>query len=223
MGQRTRRVGVEPCSIEGCTALIKARNWCVKHWTRWQRYGSPIYRVPGEVIDGKKVCTACRTDKPLADYHRAGRSSYCKPCEADRQRAYLKANPRKPRALNARDCICEVCGRKFTGDNRNYLRCSPECRKAGVNRANLKFVQKRRAMERHPGAESIAPREVLERDEWTCGLCGDPIDRAFRAPHPGTPSIDHILPLSRGGTHTWDNVQAAHLGCNVKKGNRLTG
>lgn len=34
-------------------------------------------------------------------------------------------------------------------------------------------------------------------------------------------SIDHIRPLSKGGTHTWDNVQLAHLKCNIKKGNRV--
>lgn len=31
-------------------------------------------------------------------------------------------------------------------------------------------------------------------------------------------SLDHIIPLSRGGHHTADNVQAAHLACNHRKG-----
>jgi 5-methylcytosine-specific restriction endonuclease McrA len=34
------------------------------------------------------------------------------------------------------------------------------------------------------------------------------------------PSLDHIVPVSLGGTHTWANVQLAHLRCNVSKGNR---
>jgi 5-methylcytosine-specific restriction endonuclease McrA len=30
----------------------------------------------------------------------------------------------------------------------------------------------------------------------------------------------YIVPLSKGGTHTYDNVQCAHFGCNSRKGNR---
>jgi 5-methylcytosine-specific restriction endonuclease McrA len=36
-----------------------------------------------------------------------------------------------------------------------------------------------------------------------------------------SPTIDHILPLARGGTHEPSNVQAAHFGCNAAKGARV--
>lgn len=32
---------------------------------------------------------------------------------------------------------------------------------------------------------------------------------------------DNIVPLSKGGPHTWDNVQAAHFSCNIKKSNKM--
>jgi 5-methylcytosine-specific restriction endonuclease McrA len=35
---------------------------------------------------------------------------------------------------------------------------------------------------------------------------------------PSYPSIDHILPLSKGGAHTWDNIMLAHRQCNWLKG-----
>jgi 5-methylcytosine-specific restriction endonuclease McrA len=38
--------------------------------------------------------------------------------------------------------------------------------------------------------------------------------------HPKAVSIDHIVPLSLGGHNTKANVQLAHLGCNISKGNR---
>jgi 5-methylcytosine-specific restriction endonuclease McrA len=33
------------------------------------------------------------------------------------------------------------------------------------------------------------------------------------------PSIDHIVPMSKGGDHVWNNVQVAHIICNSYKGN----
>lgn len=58
---------------------------------------------------------------------------------------------------------------------------------------------------------SLSRRNVLHRDSYTCQYCGD-------RRHDLT--IDHIVPRSRGGGDTWDNVVAACLKCNVKKGDR---
>jgi 5-methylcytosine-specific restriction endonuclease McrA len=58
---------------------------------------------------------------------------------------------------------------------------------------------------------------IFERDGWKCGLCGDPVDSDLSYPHPQSASLDHIVPISRGGPHTYDNVQCAHLSCNRDK------
>lgn len=58
---------------------------------------------------------------------------------------------------------------------------------------------------------SLSRRNVLHRDSYTCQYCSD-------RRHDLT--IDHIIPRSRGGADTWDNVVAACLRCNVKKGDR---
>jgi hypothetical protein len=50
----------------------------------------------------------------------------------------------------------------------------------------------------------------MVRDGGTCQYCGTRAD-----------SIDHVVPRSRGGTHTWDNVVAACRTCNVRKRDRL--
>ncbi len=70
-------------------------------------------------------------------------------------------------------------------------------------------------------ADTFTPVEIYERDSWTCGICAQLIDRDLRYPNPSSASIDHVLPLSKGGDHTKNNVQAAHLRCNVRKGNRV--
>lgn len=67
---------------------------------------------------------------------------------------------------------------------------------------------------------------VFERDNWTCGICGKKIDKRFRQPNPNCATIDHIIPISvaleegwpTDTIHTYANVQAAHLSCNLDKG-----
>lgn len=77
----------------------------------------------------------------------------------------------------------------------------------------------RRALERGaPNAEPFSKIDVHERDGWVCGLCREPVDRSLSWPEPLSASLDHILPLSKGGEHTLDNVQCAHLVCNLQKG-----
>lgn len=68
--------------------------------------------------------------------------------------------------------------------------------------------------------EVFAPVDVHTRDGWICQLCHEPIDQSIAWPHPKSPSIDHIIPLSKGGAHALSNVQSAHLGCNSSKCDR---
>jgi 5-methylcytosine-specific restriction endonuclease McrA len=60
---------------------------------------------------------------------------------------------------------------------------------------------------------------VFERDGWRCGICHAVIDQALRWPHPGSATLDHIVPLADGGDHMPSNWQAAHAACNIEKGN----
>lgn len=62
---------------------------------------------------------------------------------------------------------------------------------------------------------------IYERDGWMCQLCGEPVDPALIFPDRLSATLDHIVPLSLGGTHDPSNVQLAHLGCNSAKGNRV--
>ena len=57
----------------------------------------------------------------------------------------------------------------------------------------------------------LTRRNVFHRVGQRCQYCGSSSERL---------SIDHVLPRSRGGSHSWDNVTTACLRCNVHKGNR---
>src|SRR5699024_944412 len=70
-------------------------------------------------------------------------------------------------------------------------------------------------------SEPYLREDIFERDNWTCGICQEPIDQNLQWPERGSASIDHVIPVSHGGDDTPDNVQAAHLGCNAGRGNRV--
>jgi 5-methylcytosine-specific restriction endonuclease McrA len=57
----------------------------------------------------------------------------------------------------------------------------------------------------------LTRRNILERDDHTCQYC------AYRS---DSLTLDHVVPRSRGGGDTWDNLVAACVRCNVRKGNR---
>ena len=65
--------------------------------------------------------------------------------------------------------------------------------------------------ERHWKVPPVNRRELLKRDNHTCQYCGS----TKRL------TIDHVLPRSKGGQHTWDNVVAACERCNQIKGDRF--
>lgn len=69
--------------------------------------------------------------------------------------------------------------------------------------------------------ESISYFIVFQRDCGQCKLCLLDVDKNAVYPDPLAGTIDHVIPLSKGGTHTYDNVQLAHSICNSRKGNRI--
>jgi 5-methylcytosine-specific restriction endonuclease McrA len=57
----------------------------------------------------------------------------------------------------------------------------------------------------------LSRKNIIRRDNYRCQYCGKKTS---------TLTIDHVIPKSRGGTDTWDNLVAACVKCNNKKGNR---
>ncbi|MBC2575207.1 HNH endonuclease [Peptostreptococcus canis] len=64
-------------------------------------------------------------------------------------------------------------------------------------------------------------KRILKTDS-ICGICGKPVDKTLKPPHPLSPCIDHIIPLSKGG-HPSDinNLQLAHSTCNRQKSDKM--
>lgn len=67
---------------------------------------------------------------------------------------------------------------------------------------------------------SVTLKRVRQKYSDICQICGNPVDDTdIEKGHIKRlyPTIDHIIPLSKGGSHTWDNVQLAHMSCNAGK------
>src|SRR5688572_13724965 len=58
----------------------------------------------------------------------------------------------------------------------------------------------------------ITRRAVFARDRWTCQYCGH---------ERGNLTVDHVIPRSRGGPSTWENIVTCCAPCNRRKGDRL--
>lgn len=110
-------------------------------------------------------------------------------------------------------CTCHDCGQSFT---HTFLAmyCSPVCRRRADRR-------RRDMRKRDAYVADVHRADVFERDRWRCQLCGCKVDRNKVAPHPKSPTIDHIIPISKGGTHEPANVQLACWSCNclIKRDN----
>jgi len=67
---------------------------------------------------------------------------------------------------------------------------------------------------KHYGFHNRATKMHLLRKSDKCGICGEPIKNLKES------SIDHIVPLSKGGQDIPSNMQVAHISCNQAKGNK---
>lgn len=102
--------------------------------------------------------------------------------------------------------ICEHCGKEYI-EHTTSCYCA-NCRKKIRNRHSSKSLKK-----------------LYERDKGICYICNGLCDWNDKKEDKGTtivgnnyPSIDHIIPLAKGGTDEWNNLKLAHFKCNWGKG-----
>lgn len=119
---------------------------------------------------------------------------------------------------NAQSLNCRECEKQFTplyGDKRKEF-CSKAC-----STRTFKRIQRRveRARLRVAKVENVDPTKVFERDGWRCQLCGIKTPRKLRGTiEPNAPELDHIMPVSLGGEHSYANTHCACRECNIAKG-----
>lgn len=121
---------------------------------------------------------------------------------------------------------CPCCGGLFLQTG-NMKYCSVTCSKRISNA--IKKDRRVRKIRYVVVDKNITIQRLYERDNGHCYICGRVCDwsdcedkNGVFIAHDNYPSIDHVIPLSKGGLHAWDNVRLACRGCNSKKRDGLT-
>lgn len=159
---------------------------------------------------------------------RKGRKLYCECCAENEKLAKEKHKSSQKEVKRLRRPIkkikmetlkeCAVCGSFYFGSRRKY--CSDECSRKVLNRysTDRKEIKRKKARTKH--SSEITVQSLYNRDNGICWICGGKCDINADGNSNEYPSVDHILPVSLGGTDEWNNVRLAHRICNSLRGNK---
>lgn len=184
----------------------------------------------GRSLYCSKQCSGAARSRPKPEPARqcpdCGATSFrqgtrCGNCQKEhhRKQALLKAI-----ALHSRQARrCGECGKEFTpayGEKRKVF-CSEVC---GYKASKRTSRLRRKARVRGVTVELVNPNKVFERDGWRCHLCGKQTRKDKRGSiHPLAPELDHIIPISKGGEHSYANTACSCRKCNATKSDRIIG
>lgn len=101
---------------------------------------------------------------------------------------------------------------KFVNKER-YLEGKRKWREANPEKSNL-YAEIRRARLAGAFVEKIYRSVVWRRDGGICHICREPAD-------PTNWHLEHVVPLCRGGDHSYANTAVSHPACNLSKGTKL--
>lgn len=210
-----------------------------------RKCGCEIERTISHLSKGNVICPTCMEATSLE--HKRIQREQAKAKRIENHKAKLLKNPLglsyyqlSVQAKLDVVHVCEVCGNEYTIRERIQAGeiktcqdngcCSKACakkrsrrklRKSGFPKNHLHRAHKYGCVYE----SGITLEKLIKRDGLRCGICGemcDPDDYSWTEySGPMRPTIDHIIPMSKGGGHTWDNVQVAHAICNSRKQDKV--
>ena len=177
-----------------------------------------------------KPCTKCKCTKPTSDFKKDkrrsdGLSSWCKRCNCVDTLMRQARNRQKPN-INNRNYKKSAKG-KLSAQRYKSGRSCREARQRYNNglsgrAAQVRWRHNRATRGLAAGKATLTHTEwqsILTRQNNQCAICGKRMNKDIINDRP---ERDHIIPLTRGGGLTLDNVQALCRSCNARKGARTT-
>jgi 5-methylcytosine-specific restriction endonuclease McrA len=117
---------------------------------------------------------------------------------------------------------CRPCQKIANERSKQWRQQNPERIRDLVRQAGYRRRMRKEAGEQVP----YTRKEILERDDYCCHICGGKVDltapnQAGQSGWETYPHLDHVIPLSKGGPDTPDNVRTSHAVCNIVKSDKM--
>lgn len=180
------------CSIPDCTGEVSAQGYCGKHYQRFRKYGDPLKIFQNERIESTGTCRIDGCKRPDVKQGL---------CSRHLNSFYRYGDPlvskRRRRYADEIETICTVAG----------------CRKPHAKRGycGSHYQQMRVYLVKMRSTFAIRERSLKRIYESPCQACGSWENV----------SLDHVIPLARGGAHCEGNLQPLCMDCNRSKNDRL--
>lgn len=224
------------CTAGDCSRSIHNRTLglCGAHYSRiWRDPDADLSTPPAapraaprpaiDFPDGTRLCHQCDAVKPLGEFHRdarspLGRRKVCKVCRVARETERYWDAPEEV-ARRVRD---------FRAANPEHVRAREAAyyeanRDSRIEKATEQAHRRRASAFAGPRDRGISKSALRALDGDSCCYCSTPmVFKSFpRGERPDNQATtEHVLALSRGGTHTWGNCALACWRCNISKGAR---
>ena len=182
-----------------------------------------------------KQCSKCKELKPFSEYYKrknrkSGYQSSCKKCEIERTQKWIKENQESVKEkektryyankdfFNKQSRIYHSQNRETINQRRRQKHIENIEHEKQINKLwkknNPELVRnqsaKRRANKKNNGKYKVTKKELTKLYSSNCFYCGK--NKSIE--------IDHVIPLSRGGTHSIGNLVSACRNCNARKNNK---
>jgi len=236
----------EQCITDGCTRRSWAKRMCLIHWKAEYRReraagGNPVKKSNKRRL---KVIVCVHCGKSHSVYANSPARFCSLKCSAAenrhinamrRSRVAIYTGPpfvRKPRInknpipqsnRKFKSVSCRVCGSWFVTLYTDVT-CSAKCQKVRVADEQRTAGHRRRARKRGAFVADVWRKKVFELDGYRCHLCNRKCKKvttylkgSTTLLHPLSPTIDHVIPLAKGGTHEPGNCRTACNECNCRK------
>lgn len=179
--------------------------------------GSIVHKSFVSVRHGTATCPTCEENKRIAakeDEHRKHIQH-----REERKRIRLATRPSKQMTFP----VCKCCGAMFIPKTGKQKYCTEYCMQK-IHNAIKKDRRLKKLADRVVD-KGITLEKLYRRDNGKCYLCGCVCDwNDYERRDNGTfiaggsyPSIDHVVPLKKGGVHSWENIKLACRKCNIEK------
>lgn len=216
------------CTIEGCKKKILAKQMCNAHYTMFRLHGDPLagaYRMPFKKAidhgDGTRTCTKCNERLPISSFHKDktatdGFRATCKKCRISRVKDWYEENIEERR-------------QKANSRRRENVESERQKEKVRYERDREKRIalatehsHRRKARKLNTVVEKgISVLSLKKKHGTKCHYCKKEMDfrkgvgRKFNS---DMATIEHLIPLARGGEHTFANTVLACRFCNISRG-----